>query len=86
MFFFWLLRRDIRFYVREGLLYLKVVPNSSKTELIEQDGALKLYLHAVADKNKANLALIKYFKKELGLVVEIKSGLKSREKVLRIIG
>ncbi len=51
----------------------------------EENGRLKLYLKAPPDKNKANLELIKFFKKELGLVVEIKSGVTSREKVLRIV-
>ncbi len=77
---------DIQKYIKNNILQIKVIPNSSKNELIEEEHGLKLYLNAVPDKNKANLALIKYFKKELGLVVEIKSGLKSREKVLRIIG
>ena len=73
-------------YIKNSTLSIKVIPNSNRTELIKEENGLKLYLNAVPDKNKANLALIKFFKKELGLVVEIKSGLKSREKVLRIIG
>ena len=76
---------DINTYIQNGLLKIKVIPNSKQTELKEENNQLKLYLHAVPDKNKANLELIKFFKKELGLRVEIKSGMKSREKVLRIL-
>ncbi|HLC88905.1 MAG TPA: DUF167 domain-containing protein [Candidatus Nanoarchaeia archaeon] len=70
--------------IQNSLLRVKVIPNSKQTELIEENNQLKLYLHAVPDKNKANLELIKFFKRELGLKVEIKSGMKSREKVLRV--
>ena len=72
-------------HLKEGQLKIRVIPNSKKTELMEDNNQLKLYLHAVPDKNKANLELIKFFKKELNLKVEIKSGMKSREKVLIVL-
>jgi uncharacterized protein len=71
-------------YINNNILILKVIPNSSRTELKEVNGSLKLYLQAVPDKGKANQAVIKFFKKEYNLKVEIKSGEKSREKILRI--
>ena len=71
-------------YIKNNLLKLKVIPNSSRTELIEENGQLKLYLKAVPDKNKANNELIKFFKKKFNLTVEIKSGKKSRHKTLHI--
>lgn len=76
---------DIKKYICNGQIGLRVTPHSSRTELVEEDGRLKLYLQAVPDKNKANLELIKFFKKEVGLKVEIKSGMKSRDKILRIL-
>ncbi len=76
---------DIQKYIANNLLHIKVIPSSGRTELKEENGKLKLYLKAPPDKNKANMELIKFFKKELGLVVEIKSGATSREKVLRIV-
>ncbi len=76
---------EIQRYITNNLLHLKVIPSSGRTELKEENGRLKLYLKAPPDKNKANLELIKFFKKELGLVVEIKSGATSREKVLKIV-
>ena len=76
---------NITKYINSNSLKLKVIPNSSRTELHEEDNKLKLYLKAVPDKNKANHELIKFFKKEFHLKVEIKSGKRSREKVLRIL-
>jgi len=75
---------DIQKYIKNNLLRIKVRPNSSKTELMEENGGLKLYLKAVPDKNKANKELMKFFKKEFNLNVTIKSGLTSREKVLKV--
>lgn len=76
---------DLQKYVQNGLLAVHVVPHSAQTCLREQEGRLRLYLMAVADKDKANRALIQFFKKEFHLKVEIKSGLRSRDKVLRIL-
>jgi uncharacterized protein len=64
---------------------LRVIPNASRTSLKEENGKLKLHLQAVPEKGKANAAVIKFFKKEFGIKVEIKSGSRSRDKVLRII-
>lgn len=71
--------------IKDNLLKIKVIPNSSRTELILDGGKVRVYLKAVPDKNKANQELIKFFKKELKLSVEIKSGMKTREKTLRIL-
>lgn len=76
---------QIQRYISNNLLHIKVIPSSGRTELKEENDRLKLYLKSPPDKNKANLELLKFFKKELGLIVEIKSGATSREKVLRIV-
>ena len=76
---------DISHYISNNLLRIKVIPSSGRTELKEENGRLKLYLKSPPEKNKANLELIKFFKKEFALLVEIKSGATSREKVLRIV-
>ncbi|PIZ52264.1 YggU family protein [Candidatus Woesearchaeota archaeon CG_4_10_14_0_2_um_filter_33_13] len=75
---------DLNDYIKDGLIKVKVTPNASRTELKFMTKALKLYLQAVPEKGKANAAVIKFFKKEYGLKVEIKSGELSREKVLRV--
>ena len=64
---------------------LKVVPNSSKTQLIETDAGLKLYLKSVPKKDKANQELIKYFKKNYLMIVEISAGFKSRKKTIKVL-
>jgi uncharacterized protein len=76
---------DLTKQIKDNLLRVKVIPNASRTELKEVNGELKLYLQAVPEKGKANQAVIKFFKKEYNLKVEIKSGSKSRNKVLKII-
>tara|TARA_Y100000310_G_C20622060_1_gene783917 strand:- start:652 stop:867 length:216 start_codon:yes stop_codon:yes gene_type:complete len=64
-------------------ILVKVIPNSKKNELLEDEQVLRLYLKAVPEKGKANLLLIKFFKKK-GMRVEIVKGWKSREKVLLV--
>ena len=71
-------------HIHNNQLKIKVVPNSKKLQLIEENNQLKLYLRSVPEKGKANNELIKFFKKQFNLNVKIKSGLKSREKILRI--
>ena len=75
---------DINKYVENGRLKIKVIPHAGRTGLIEENGKLKLYLKAAPEKNKANLELIKFFKKNYHLSVRIKSGETSREKILEI--
>ncbi|MEK6900730.1 MAG: DUF167 domain-containing protein [Nanoarchaeota archaeon] len=72
-------------HLKNSLLFLKVIPNAKHTELKEENDHLKLYVHAPPEKDKANKEVIRFFKKEYNLQVEIKSGEKSREKVLRIV-
>ncbi len=76
---------EISKFVKNGTMSLHVTPHSSRNELIEEDGRLKLYLHAPPEKDKANKELLKFFKKKLGVRVEIVSGMKSREKVVRVL-
>ncbi len=76
---------NLQTYITNNQLKIKVIPNSDRTELTEQNGELKLYLQAQPEKGKANLAIIKFFKKELGLRVEIVSGEKGREKRIKVV-
>ena len=71
-------------YIHNNLLSLKVIPNAKRTELKEENNQLKLYVHALPEKNKANKEVIKFFSKLLKKRVEIKSGLTSKEKLLRL--
>ena len=66
-------------------LNVKVIPNSSKTEIISiENGVVKIRIAAPPDKGKANSELLKFLKKECGLKFSISSGAKSREKILEL--
>lgn len=76
---------DIKKYIFNKTIRLKVIPSSRQNKLIVENNQLKLYLKVAPEKNKANLGLIKFFQKEFHLQVEIKSGLKSRNKLVKIL-
>ena len=75
-------------YIKNNQLRVLVKPNSKKTELLAYNPdkqAVVIAVKAPADKNKANLELIKFLSKQLKRKVRIKSGLTSKEKVIFII-
>ena len=76
---------DLNKHIDNHRLKIKVIPHSGRTELKDEGGKLKLYLKSAPEKGKANVELIKFFKKNFKLSVRIKSGEASREKVLEII-
>ncbi|MFT4304236.1 MAG: DUF167 domain-containing protein [Candidatus Woesearchaeota archaeon] len=65
-------------------VYIK--PGSSNNKYIGLDYKQRhvISLKQKAQDNKANIALIKFLKKEYNITVIIKHGLKSQEKVLEI--
>lgn len=74
-------------YIKDNKLKILVKPNSKKSEILSYDKnkkALKIAIAAPADKDKANKELIKFLSKKLKKKVEIKSGLKSREKTIMV--
>ena len=63
-----------------------VVKASAKTDsIVLKDGVYYVSLKAKPVEGKANLALVKLFKKELGLRVKVKQGLTSKRKVLELL-
>ena len=76
---------DLPKHINNGFIKIRAVPNAKENKLVEDNG-LRLYLHSPPEKDKANLEIIKFFKKEFNLKVKIESGLRSREKVLRVLG
>ena len=76
---------DINKYVKNKLVAVKVIPHAPQSKIIEENKVLKIYLTSIPDKNKANMELINFFKKEFKMRVRIKRGEKSREKVLEIL-
>jgi len=74
-------------YIKNNLLKIIVKPNSNKNEIIGYDQnkqGIKVNISAPADKNKANKEVVKFFTKLLKKRVYIKTGLKSKEKILKI--
>lgn len=74
----------------DGLIVrLKIIPNSSKNELIWENEALKVKITAQAIENKANKALIEFLSKKLKTAksnIKILKGELNKEKTLLITG
>jgi len=71
----------------KNFLEIRVKPNSSKS-LITYDKEKNLiiaYLHSIPENNRANDELIKLFKKQFKIKVEIISGFKSKNKKIKIL-
>jgi len=73
----------------EAYLAVKVIPGSSKTEFREllADGTYKIAVAAAPEKGKANLELIKFLAKELGVLktrLVIINGAGERLKLIKI--
>ena len=67
------------------LVNIKIVPNSSKNELVKEAEFIKIKVTAQPIENKANKALIEYLSKLLKIPktsIEIVKGETSREKTL----
>jgi uncharacterized protein (TIGR00251 family) len=74
-------------YIQNGFLKIIAKPNSPKTEIIGYDDskkALRVNVHAKPDNNEANVEVVKFFSKLLKKKVIIKSGTRSKEKLLKI--
>lgn len=74
-------------YSFNDIIEIKAKPNSSKSELIwdHEKNKMLAFLHSIPDDNKANAELIKIFKKQLKLRVELISGFKSKDKKVKVI-
>ena len=74
----------------DGLVVrIKIIPNSSKNELIWENDAIKIKITAQPIENKANKALIEFFSKKLKIPktsVTIIKGELNKEKTLLLIG
>jgi len=70
-----------------SIIEVRAKPNSSKTILIWNNGLKRVdaFLHSIPDGGKANAELVKLFKKQLKLKVEIISGEKSRNKKVCVL-
>lgn len=81
--------QELHSYINSGHLKILAKPNSPKTEIVvwdESRSALRVNVHAKPEDNEANIEVVKFFSKLLKKKVVIKSGLRSKEKILQIIG
>lgn len=69
----------------EEIYEIKVKPKSSKSEIIFEENNVIAYLKSIPDENKANEELVKLFKKQLKLKVELIKGFKSKNKKIKIV-
>jgi len=74
----------------DGLIVrLKIIPNSSKNELVWENDGVKVKIMAQPIENKANKALIEFFSKNLKLAksnIQIIKGELNKEKTILIKG
>ena len=67
----------------ENRLKIKVIPKASRSRVLIKDGRVVVYVTAPPEKEKANREVLKLLKKLTGVGVEIVSGEKSREKIIK---
>ena len=71
--------------IKEWIFKVIVKPNSRKNEILGYDEEKQAYIIGIKEKaedNKANIGLIRFLSKILGRKARIKSGLKSRVKII----
>lgn len=79
---------DLKFVktVSEGLIVkIKIIPNSSKNDIIIEDESIRVKVTAQPVENKANKALIEFLSKQLKIpktFIEIVKGETSKEKTI----
>lgn len=82
------MNRKIFENTNKGLIVrLKIIPNSSRNELIWDENSLKIKITALPIENKANKALIEFLAKKLKIAksnIQIIKGELNKEKTLLI--
>jgi len=67
------------------IIKIKVKPNSRKKEITKiSETQYQVSLKSPSEDNKANIELIKLMKKYLKKEIKIKSGLKSKNKIIEV--
>ncbi len=76
-------------FVKDEILDIQVKAKSSKSEIFIEDKKNKkeiiVYLKSIPIDGKANEELIRIFKKQLNLKIELISGFKSKKKKIKIL-
>ncbi len=76
---------DLKKHIANNELRVRVIPNAPQQKIMETGQGLKVYLRSAPENGKANKELLAFLKKKFGLRFAIKSGEKSREKVLWVV-
>ncbi len=64
---------------------IKVIPNAKKEEILEESNLVKIYVKEPAEKNKANIAVLKLLTERFNAKnIRIISGAKSRRKIVEL--
>lgn len=64
--------------------HIRVVPSSKNDEIIEKNNELIVHVKEKAEKNKANISVMKLLSKYFNSNVRIVSGFSSRKKIVEI--
>ena len=67
------------------MLKIRVKTNQAINKIIEKDGHYIVSVKENPEKGRANLAVVKLFKRELKKNIRIISGFKSKEKLIEFI-
>ena len=67
------------------LISVTVKPGAKENKIVKEGSEYKVWLKAKPVDGKANLALVKLFKKELGMRVRVKQGSTSKREVLECL-
>ena len=74
--------------IKEEIFKVIVKPNSRKNGILGYDEEKQAYIISIKEKaedNKANIELIRFLSKALGRKVRIKSGFKSKIKIVEAL-
>jgi len=63
---------------------IKVKTNQPKSEVIEKEGYYEVFIKEKPEKGKANLEILKLFKRKFKKNVKIVSGFKNKEKIIEL--
>ena len=75
--------------IKESIFKAVVKPKSRKNEIVSYNTNKNAYIVDIKEKaedNKANIELVRFLSKELGRKVKIKSGLRSKLKIIGVVG
>jgi uncharacterized protein (TIGR00251 family) len=67
------------------IIKIKVYPHSGREEILKiSDDSYKVYLKKPAEDNKANIELLKLFRRHFKVEAKIIKGFSSREKIIEV--